>query len=57
MLYKSERSGRVYSDPIDIDGDIYLEIIKSPEIDPLKSGDIIKWWEPSFPPFYFKEIN
>lgn len=56
-VYKSRRSGRVYSEPISIDGVLYIEILYAMPGDPLKKGEIIQWWDHWFPPGYMTELE
>jgi hypothetical protein len=44
MPYFSERSGRIYSDPVKIDEDLYVDILYSEPYDPVKPSTVIRWY-------------
>lgn len=56
MLYKSPRSGRVYGEPVEIDGALYVEILYAPGGTLLPAGEVVRWWEPTFPPGYMRAV-
>lgn len=42
-VYKSKRSGRVYGEPVVVDGVILAEVVWADPFDPIKAGEIIPW--------------